>query len=270
MERFLKSTRLSCMKLFFRNQALFIFLFLLLLVLFAGTESRAIASANDHKTEDLFIKRFSLFLKPLFEEIPAFQISIKGHFDVSEKNKEQKKPEQLLIFRNRQEWGICLESSWRNVAVIRTATATKIVLPDAGKVFIGFNSQSSNDLLAPEGFARRFITPDTSLYGIFALMNSQSVETALKMFLAPKLKPLKSEEKNFFEFGLGNSFKLSLTQSGPVHLQLSTTEKHKEILAIKSFEIDYIASPPETLSEKFSEKNLDSITVSADDMNKMV
>lgn len=122
-------------------------------------------------------------------------------------------PHDLTIERlDENLWNLHLQSSWKEVKIVRSDLETTIFLPRQRVALAGRGaSPPEADSLKPQGFLSRFISPETSLFGIIPLLNPAILETGTRDLLLPHLKPLPPL------FGASASFPVSPGQ--PIPLQ---------------------------------------------------
>ena len=234
---------------------------------------------------DLLIRRITELAKPLLENAATFRFDVKASFQspvgvnepMVDSVSAKRHHAHLTIFRSgEQDWGIRLISSWRNVAIQRTATMSAIILPDARVRFVGRGEiLNTVDSLAPKGFVARFVRPGTPLGGFLALADSRYFDSALRLFLLPKLKLLPARPANPGEFlyQFGDKLRISLYSTGKPVIYIEVAEVPgvaQDTSWFRSFEVSCEPDAGEVLSATWFDPQIAETVVSREDLEKTV
>lgn len=246
-----------------------------------SASARNLSSSEKASTEFL-IQRIVDLARPLLEDVPAFQLHLKADFrhptEISEPRVSFSPSENyhanFTIFRNGdQEWGIRLTSSWRNFALHWTATMSALILPDALVCFTGRGEiLKPSDSLIPKGFLGRFITPETSLSSLMALMNSSSLDYAIRLFIIPKLTQLNPEsvKPGEFLYQLGENLTISLNATGTPRIRIKAEDSSHNMYWLNFLEISLDPRPYKTLPASWTSPLIAETEVPRHDLEKMI
>ncbi|MFZ2956699.1 MAG: C45 family peptidase [Candidatus Ozemobacteraceae bacterium] len=240
------------------------------------------SSPSESPSTEVFIRRLGDLVRPLLEDVPVFRFEMRATVRPQAGSNEprmdaaptEKQRAVLTLFRNgSEEWGIRLLSSWRNVAIHRTATMSAIILPDARVRFTGRGELvEPTDTLAPKGFVGRFVTQETALSGFLAISGSNSLPAALRLFITPRLTTLPARPENpgecFFQFG--DHLKIALTATGTPGIRLETTYGLRGLGNFTDFEITLEPDVGEVLPASWSDPLIVEKEVPRGDLETMI
>lgn len=218
--------------------------------------------------EERLIKSLVDIARPLSESRPRFGYRLRAGTTAwspfneprvasSASDAERKTiPHELSIERLGEKlWNLHLQSSWKEVRIVRSAAETTIFLPRQRVALVGRGDPPPEaDSLEPHGLMTRMLTPETSLFGVVALLNPAVLEAGTRELLLPNLKPLPATGSDTGEIStasnsampiqpeehrwlLPGGHVLRLAATEPARLRLELASGSGELAGLKFIEI---------------------------------
>ena len=167
-------------------------------------------------------------------------------------------PHTLLVERfGEQDWSIHLQSTWKEVKILRTASATTIFLPRQRVALAGRGDPPPMaDSLEPRGLMSRMLTPETMLFGVMALLEPAILESGTRNLVLPHLQavPALTARATGEAAGVGNpqpeefrwripgGHTLRLAATDPARLRLELASGSGDLAGLKYVELGLEAS----------------------------